>query len=132
MSRSIGITIPSCAEANTGAASESLRMVVPERSRTLASAKYGVSIFLAFIQDRTARRSVSSVAARPLAAEEGRANKGDAKRFVLRYDVFAHTITVTYESSTIREMNIEEGIALAGFAVNGRPANPRIKLPEGL
>jgi copper chaperone CopZ len=42
------------------------------------------------------------------------------------------TITVTYQSSTIREMNIEEGIALAGFAVNNRPANPKAKLPEGL
>lgn len=47
-------------------------------------------------------------------------------------DIQARTLTVTYESSTIREMNIEEGIALAGFAVNGRPANPNAKLPEGL
>jgi len=42
------------------------------------------------------------------------------------------TITVTYQSSTIRTMNIEEAIALSGFAVNNRPANPNAKLPKGL
>lgn len=47
-------------------------------------------------------------------------------------DIARHTITVHYESSTIREMNIEEAIALAGFAVNNRPANPAAKLPEGI
>lgn len=47
-------------------------------------------------------------------------------------DTARHTITVHYESSTIREMNIEETIALAGFAVNNRPANPAAKLPEGI
>jgi copper chaperone CopZ len=41
-------------------------------------------------------------------------------------------ITVNYESSTIRTMNIEEAIALSGFSVNDRPANPKAKLPEGL
>ena len=29
-------------------------------------------------------------------------------------------------------MNIEEAIALSGFAVNGRPANPKAKIPEGI
>ncbi len=42
------------------------------------------------------------------------------------------TLTVNYQSSTIRTMNIEEAIALAGFSVNGRPANPHAKRPEGL
>jgi hypothetical protein len=48
------------------------------------------------------------------------------------YDLALHTITVSYESSTIREMNVEEAIALAGFAVNNRPANPTVKLPKGI
>lgn len=48
------------------------------------------------------------------------------------YDLARHTITVSYESSTIREMNIEETIALAGFAVNNRPANPKATVPEGI
>ena len=49
-----------------------------------------------------------------------------------RYDTQAHTLTVTYKSSTIRKMNIEEAIAQAGFSVNGRPANPKAKLPAEL
>lgn len=48
------------------------------------------------------------------------------------FDLEAHTFTVHYQSSTIRTMNIEEAISIAGFAVNGRPANPKAKLPEGL
>ena len=48
------------------------------------------------------------------------------------FDTQAHTLTVSYKSSTIRAMNVEEAIALAGFAVNNRPANPKAKLPEGL
>ena len=48
------------------------------------------------------------------------------------YDLTAHTMTVSYASSTIRKMNIEEAIALAGFAVNDRPANPKAKIPEGI
>lgn len=48
------------------------------------------------------------------------------------YDLETRILTVSYQSSTIREMNIEESIALAGFAVNNRPANPKAKLPEGL
>ena len=47
-------------------------------------------------------------------------------------DLASHTITVSYKSSTIRSMNIEEAIAFAGFAVNDRPANPKAKIPEGI
>ncbi len=42
------------------------------------------------------------------------------------------TLTVSYQGSTIRTMNIEEAIALSGFAVNLRPANPNAKVPEGI
>ena len=49
-----------------------------------------------------------------------------------KYDLETHVLTVSYQSSTIRTMNIEETIALAGFAVNNRPANPKAKIPEGL
>ena len=42
------------------------------------------------------------------------------------------TLTVSYKSSTIRTMNIEETISIIGFSVNNRPANPKAKLPEGL
>ncbi|MCK4565050.1 MAG: heavy-metal-associated domain-containing protein [Verrucomicrobia bacterium] len=48
------------------------------------------------------------------------------------FNVENRTITVIYQSSTIRTMNIEEAIALSGFAVNNRPANPNAKLPKGL
>ncbi len=48
------------------------------------------------------------------------------------FDLGEHTFIVKYQSSTIRTMNIEEAIALSGFAVNGRPANPKAKLPKGL
>lgn len=48
------------------------------------------------------------------------------------YDLDSRTMTVSYKSSIIRKMNIEEAIALGGFAVNGRPANPSAKIPEGL
>ncbi len=48
------------------------------------------------------------------------------------FDTAARTFTVSYQSSTIRTMNIEEAIAIAGFSVNDRPANPKAKLPEGL
>ena len=47
-------------------------------------------------------------------------------------DLQTQTLTVSYQSSTIRKMNIEEGIAFSGFAVNNRPANPTAKLPKGL
>jgi hypothetical protein len=47
-------------------------------------------------------------------------------------DLASRTMTVRYKSSVIRKMNIEEAIALGGFAVNGRPANPNAKLPEGV
>ena len=36
-----------------------------------------------------------------------------------------------YLSSTIRKMNFEEAIALSGFNVNNRPANPQAKVPSG-
>ena len=48
------------------------------------------------------------------------------------YDLETHILTVDYQSSTIRAMNIEEAISLAGYAVNNRPANPKAKLPQGL
>ena len=48
------------------------------------------------------------------------------------FNVENRTITVIYQSSTIRTMNIEEAIALSGFAVNNRPANPNAKRPKGL
>lgn len=47
-------------------------------------------------------------------------------------DSSTRTLTVSYESSTVRQMNIEEAIAFGGFAVNNRPANPQAKLPKGL
>jgi copper chaperone CopZ len=47
-------------------------------------------------------------------------------------DLGTHTLTVRYQSSTIRKMNIEEAIALAGFTVNDRPANPAAHIPEGI
>ena len=48
------------------------------------------------------------------------------------FDTTARTVTVSYQSSTIRTMNIEEAIALAGFTVNDRPANPKAKIPDGI
>ena len=48
------------------------------------------------------------------------------------FDTNACILTVSYQSSTIRTMNIEETIALAGFAVNDRPANASAKIPEGV
>ena len=47
-------------------------------------------------------------------------------------DLAANTMTITYNSSTVRKMNFEETIALSGFAVNNRPANPKAKIPEGV
>ena len=40
-------------------------------------------------------------------------------------DLATHTVTVNYQSSTLRKMNIEEAIAQAGFTVNGRPAKKK-------
>jgi len=48
------------------------------------------------------------------------------------YDLATTTLTVSYQSSTVRKMNFEEAIALSGFAVNGRPANPKAKIPAGV
>ena len=49
-------------------------------------------------------------------------------------DLETRTITISYYSSTVRKMNFEETIALAGFAVNGRPANPEAEknIPAGV
>ena len=41
-------------------------------------------------------------------------------------------MTIDYASSTVRKMNFEEAIALAGFNVNYRPANPNAKIPAGV
>lgn len=41
-----------------------------------------------------------------------------------RCDLENRTLTVSYKSSTIRKMNIEEAIAMSGYSVNGRPAYP--------
>lgn len=49
-----------------------------------------------------------------------------------KVDLQASTMTVSYNSSTVRKMNFEEAIALSGFAVNSRPANPNAKLPAGV
>ena len=48
------------------------------------------------------------------------------------YNLDNRTMTIRYKSSVVRKMNFEEAIALGGFSVNGRPANPNAKLPEGL
>jgi hypothetical protein len=49
-------------------------------------------------------------------------------------DMENRTITISYHSSTVRKMNFEEAIALAGFSVNGRPANPdgEKRIPPGV
>ena len=47
-------------------------------------------------------------------------------------DIASGTMTVSYKSSTSRKMNFEEAIALAGFKVNNRPADPNAKIPEGV
>ena len=49
-----------------------------------------------------------------------------------KVDLQANTMTITYNSSTVRKMNFEEAIALSGFSANGRPANPKAKIPEGV
>jgi hypothetical protein len=49
-------------------------------------------------------------------------------------DLENRTLTISYYSSTVRKMNFEEAIALSGFSVNGRPANPEgvKKIPAGV
>lgn len=47
-------------------------------------------------------------------------------------DLSANTLTIRYKSSTARAMNFEKEIAAAGFAVNGRPAYPNARIPEGV
>jgi hypothetical protein len=46
-------------------------------------------------------------------------------------DLSKNILTVRYESSILRTMNIEEAIALSGFAVNNRPAAAKAKRPAG-
>ncbi len=48
------------------------------------------------------------------------------------FNLQTHTLTIRYQSSTVRKMNFEEAIALSGFSVNGRPANPKAKVPQGV
>ncbi|MBN2162333.1 MAG: hypothetical protein JXR25_15075 [Pontiellaceae bacterium] len=47
-------------------------------------------------------------------------------------DMTTQTLKVSYQSSVLRKMNIEETIAYSGFAVNDRPANPNAQIPEGV
>ena len=49
-------------------------------------------------------------------------------------DLENRNLTISYYSSTIRKMNFEEAIALSGFQVNGRPANPEgeKRIPAGV
>lgn len=49
-------------------------------------------------------------------------------------DIENRLITISYYSSSIRKMNFEEAIALSGFSVNDRPANPEGKkrIPAGV
>ncbi len=42
-------------------------------------------------------------------------------------DLENNILTVRYQSSTLRSMNIEEAIALTGFSVNNRPAGAKAK-----
>ena len=51
------------------------------------------------------------------------------------YKLGDRILSVRYRSSEIRKMNIEEAIALAGFPVNNRPADPEAKqkiIEEGI
>ncbi len=48
------------------------------------------------------------------------------------WNLETRTFTVSYKSTDVRKMNFEEAIALAGFAVNNRPANPKAKIPAGV
>lgn len=48
------------------------------------------------------------------------------------YNLAAQVMTVSYKSSSVRKMNFEEAIALAGFTVNHRPASPKAVVPEGI
>ena len=48
------------------------------------------------------------------------------------YDLTDNTLTVEYQSSTVRKMNFQEAIALAGFSADNRPENPAAKVPAGV
>ena len=49
-------------------------------------------------------------------------------------DLDSCMLTISYYSSAVRKMNFEEAIALSGFSVNGRPANPEgeRRIPAGV
>ncbi len=47
-------------------------------------------------------------------------------------DLPHRTLTISYQSSIVRKMNFEETIALLGFSVNARPANPSANIPDGV
>ena len=49
-------------------------------------------------------------------------------------DLENRILTISYHSSSVRKMNFEETIALSGFSVNGRPANPEgeKRIPAGV
>lgn len=49
-----------------------------------------------------------------------------------RCDLSGRTLTISYQSSVTRKMNFEESIAIIGFSVNGRPANPKARIPAGV
>ncbi|MDF7822469.1 hypothetical protein P4B35_00470 [Pontiellaceae bacterium B12227] len=48
------------------------------------------------------------------------------------YNLASQMMTVEYKSSMVRKMNFEEAIALSGFSVNHRPADPKAKIPDGV
>lgn len=49
-------------------------------------------------------------------------------------DMENRMLTIRYYSTVVRKMNFEEAIALSGFSVNGRPANPEgaKRIPAGV
>ena len=49
-------------------------------------------------------------------------------------DMENRILTISYYSSSVRKMNFEEAIALSGFSVNNRPANPENekRIPAGV
>ena len=49
-------------------------------------------------------------------------------------DLENRILTISYYSSSVRKMNFEEAIALSGFSVNNRPANPENekRIPAGV
>ena len=49
-------------------------------------------------------------------------------------DLGNRMLSISYYSTQVRKMNFEEAIALSGFSVNGRPANPEgeKRIPAGV